>query len=367
VGHYIKHACQGEDVDVDLILPHEISVERFGKNDLNFLLIYDLLEAFHTDKTEDKKVYAALKQCLSDCENIYPPLDYQELIYSKIKYYNFLKENEVDILPTLTMTTEEYHELGHDEAVKKVLGQVSSGSWGRFICKPVYGQESKDAKFFQPTHKKLLANYFSRCMKKYPGIVVQKAVEGFGSELKSPELRMYYMGDKYKYSVCWCKKAILTPQSEGGRLDAPMDVLRKTTREILDKLPKMVMPNGAVLPRLTTRLDMGYMIDGKVQPFVNEVEFVPSLYCEDVKKEFVDSFIREQGLQMVKITRLYAKSRQTASPPLSRSLASPTKKAAPCSPKSSTKTRRPTSPRKAPSPQTKRALLRIRRQTGVTA
>ena len=33
------------------------------------------------------------------------------------------------------------------------------------------------------------------------------------------------------------------------------------------------------LPRLLTRLDMGYLVDGELKPFVNEVEFVPSLYC----------------------------------------------------------------------------------------
>jgi len=311
VGCSIRHFFQASGVEVDLILPHEINMARLKSNDLNFLMIYDLLEAFHTDKTEDKKLYGVLKKCLSEADNIYPPLKYQEFIYSKINYYNYLKEHDVSILPTVTMTAEEYQELGHENAVKKMLDHIQKENWGRFIAKPVYGQESKDVRFFEPTHKIRIASYFEKCMKKYPGLVLQKAIQDFGCTDKSPELRMYFIGKDYKYSACATKSAIITPESEGGKMKAPLEELKRTTSSIIDKLPEIEMPNGTCLPRLLTRLDMGYMIDGQFKPFVNEVEFVPSLYAENVQNKLVDDFIQGLGRQIVNITKRYVTARAT--------------------------------------------------------
>jgi len=318
VGCSIRHFFQASGVEVDFILPHEINMARLKSNDLNFLMIYDLLEAFHTDKTEDKKLYSVLKKCLSEADNIYPPLKYQEFIYSKINYYNYLKEHDVSILPTVTMTAEEYRELGHENAMTKMLDHIQRENWGRFIAKPVYGQESKDLKFFEPTHKKLVGNYFEKCMKKYPGVVLQKAIQDFGNTDKSPELRMYFIGKDYKYSACATKSAIITPESEGGKMKAPLEELKTTTAAIIEKLPEIEMPNGTCLPRLLTRLDMGYMIDGQFKPFVNEVEFVPSLYAENVQNKLIDDFIQGLGRQIVDITKLYVNALATAPAPQGR-------------------------------------------------
>merc|ERR1711964_524574 len=196
---------------------------------------------------------------------------------------------------------------GAESALKKILGTATEEEWGRFICKPVYGQEGIDAKFFKPTQKKLLAKYFERCMKKYPGVVIQKEIKDFGNSKKSPELRMYYVGKNYQYSVCANNNNVIRPRQEGGSLDAPLDSLRKRSRSILRKLPLITMPNGKRLPKLLTRLDMGYIVDGKYSPFVNEVEFVPSLYSEDCAHPPERLIDKNLGDQMVKISKLYVK------------------------------------------------------------
>jgi hypothetical protein len=54
IGLYIEHNYPG--VEIDYIEPDDISTERFKKNSLNFIIIYDLLEAFHlADKSKFKK------------------------------------------------------------------------------------------------------------------------------------------------------------------------------------------------------------------------------------------------------------------------------------------------------------------------
>lgn len=305
VGYYVKHNFK--NVDVDFILPHEISLKRLQSNNLNFLMIYDILEAFHTDKSEGKKVYNTLKRCLKKAGNIYPPLEYQELVYSKIKYYRYMQEHNINIAPTLTMTAAEYRRFGKERAVQKVLEHVQAEKWDKFIAKPVYGQESKDVKFFTPGQKKSLDCYLSRCMAKYPGIVMQKAIPNFGDRLTSPELRMFFCGGEYKYSACCSHKDVTFPTSEGGRLNAPMDKLKPVIQEILKKLPDLVMPNGTKLPRWLDRLDMGYKVDGRFEPFVNELEFVPSLYVENIPPETCSDMISSMGKQMVNITKIYVK------------------------------------------------------------
>jgi len=320
VGCFLRHISQkAGNVKVDFILPHEITAERLRANDLNFLLIYDLLEAFHTDKSKGKRIYNQVEKTLIEATNIFPPFNYQQFVYSKIKYYNYLKEHGICIAPTSTMTSEEYRKLGHAKAVAKVMKHIKDEGWDEFVAKPVYGQESKDVRFLLASHRKRLEGHIRKCMARYPGMVMQKTIkshgEYFGGNSWCPELRMYYVGNRYKYSACCADKVIITPESEGGKLKAPMTRLVKATRGILRKLPPIVMPNGTRLPRLITRLDMGYLVDGHFSPFVNEVEFVPSLYSEDVRVELVHNYIKEVAIQMLRITRRYIKSREVPCPP----------------------------------------------------
>lgn len=330
-GTYIQHALQEKDVSVDLIAPEEVSKERLRSNDLNFLMVYDDLEAFHTDRVQGKPHFKKFKKCLEGADNVYPPRKYQEFVYSKINYYSYLQKKRVSVLPTFTMTSEEYEKFGHSVAVDKVLDFHRREGLHNVIAKPVLGQEGKDIEWFNgPGDRANLSYYIQKNMKKYPGLVFQKMVEGFGNSRTSPELRMYFMGNDYKYSVCAGAYASVadkvtrfyTPESEGGTLKAPMTKLKMATKKILKTLPPMVMPNGARLPRLITRLDMGYLQDGKYKPFVNEVEFVPSLYAEcKPARKYVEDYIAHCAKQMVRITRQYVKSRsrRTATAKASRS------------------------------------------------
>ena len=59
IGLYIE--SHYPNVVVDYITPAEISTRRFKKNNLNFVIIYDLLESFHlSDKTNFYKYKLSL-------------------------------------------------------------------------------------------------------------------------------------------------------------------------------------------------------------------------------------------------------------------------------------------------------------------
>merc|ERR1711907_136132 len=83
---------------VDYILPSEITLSRLNQNDLNFMLIYDILESFYN---EPKNVYEQLIRTLKKAKNIFPPYDYQKYINNKCIYYEDLKNKNLPVVSTL--------------------------------------------------------------------------------------------------------------------------------------------------------------------------------------------------------------------------------------------------------------------------
>lgn len=301
-------------------MPGEVSKQRFASNDLNFVLQQGLLEAHYMDVSRkasgDKLIYEKWKAAFQASENVYPPLEYQELCASKINYSEYLTENKLSVLPTFSLTAKDYNQREHDASMKKVFDFWQREGLGNVIAKPVLGMGGADIKFFKDNEegRSALSRYFRRNMKRYPGLIVQKAIKGFGNEKECPELRMYFMGDQYKYSVSANKNAVCShPVAEGGTLEMPLKRLKAVTQKIITKLPHIVMPNGARVPRLITRLDMGWRVEGRYQLFLNEIELCPSLYVYKPLKEELTDYIACCAKQIVKISRLYMKQGRGAS------------------------------------------------------
>lgn len=267
-------------------------------------------------KSKSKSRFKKLKATLQDTKNLYPPLEYQEFIESKINYYSYCKSKNLDIMPTFTMTAEEYRKLGHDVSIRKAFEFMQHEELNRVIAKPVLGMGGADVEFFNASGAKArtaLSRYFKKCMKKYPGLVLQRVVKGFGMSKECPELRMYFLGDEYQYSVSANENCVLShPEAEGGTLKVPLEKVKAVTQKIIKKLPPIVMHNGVRVPRMITRLDMGWRIDGKNQPFMNEVEIEPSLYLYKPLKEELLNYIKGCAKQMVNITRRYVKGNQAS-------------------------------------------------------
>lgn len=59
IGMYLE--TQFKNVIVDYILPKDITPKRLNQNDLNFMIIYDLLESYHN---EPRNVFLKLKNTL---------------------------------------------------------------------------------------------------------------------------------------------------------------------------------------------------------------------------------------------------------------------------------------------------------------
>ena len=82
IGLYLEAKYPG--VIIDYITPDQITTRRFKKNDINFIIIYDLLEAFHLS---NKKHFNTFKNALKKSNNVYPPYEYQKFINNKFRHY----------------------------------------------------------------------------------------------------------------------------------------------------------------------------------------------------------------------------------------------------------------------------------------
>jgi len=300
----------GDIFEVDYIRPREISKERLAQNDINFLIIYDLLESFHIDRSRGKRVYHKLLAAVRSLDNVFPNWELQEFIGSKLLYYNYFKKVGIPIAPTHTLTRDEFTEqitlekaAGTEEGatdlvISKILATIERENWGKFIAKPVLGQESKSCRTFRPCEnlQKMFTKYVVTTLKKYPGLIFQKFIHGFGKSVDVPEVRTYWVGQEYQFSMVATKKKIYCLSGEGGKpqgrkqngvmrlpKSANIETLKNIAKRVIGVLETKVTttPDGVALPLLMTRVDMGVMRDGKFDPWVNEVEYVPSYYVED--------------------------------------------------------------------------------------
>lgn len=298
IGVYLEYHFPG--VIVDYIEPDQISTKRFKQNDIVFIIIYDLLEAFHLS---DKKHFKTFKAALKDSKNVYPPYEYQKFINNKFVYYNYLKKKGIPIVPTQLIETKKFKIIpGTTNLINKNHESI--------IIKPIYGQESFDFKKFLSCDGSLecqrnkLIKYFKKTVPKYDGLLVQKYIEGF--DKSNPEMRTFFINGQYFYTMATTNRLAGTrPKQEGGSYNVKAKNWKfymKFSRKVMKKLPKLDLP-GKLKNPILTRIDIGTGLQGSpFTCFINEVEFVPSLYIEDQKHPVLET-IAESLYKVGKIYR----------------------------------------------------------------
>jgi len=302
IGIFLESLPQNEDIKIiiDYITPDEISVSRFHQNDIVYVIIYDLLESFHLS---DKSKFENFKHALKNSDNVYPPYEYQKFINNKCNYYKYLAAKKIPVAPTHCISKKKWLKRDSDEYVDKLVRKVKQNKWTSIIAKPVYGQESKDFEKFvtkdkckdKPVNcdsgeckdaidcqKGRIKKYLAKNIPKYKSIVIQEYIPGF--DKSNPEFRTYFIDGIYAYTVVTTDTIVATPTQENGTFKVPAEqwkYIMSFSKKVMDSLPKFDLPGNLKSPILT-RIDIGSGLEGVPYTFfVNEVEFVPSLYIED--------------------------------------------------------------------------------------
>ena len=108
----------------DLLSEEEKSIQ---KNDVNFLVGINLLNAWHNSNTMHKKWLAIMK---NNKNNIYPPLSEQNFLYNKGDYLKYYEKKGVPIAPTFLIKK--------NRDPKKIIAEVKKNKWNGFVVKPDY-------------------------------------------------------------------------------------------------------------------------------------------------------------------------------------------------------------------------------------
>ena len=324
LGIYLEYTYP--NVIVDYITPDEISSKRFKQNDIVFVLIYDLLEAFHL---KDKSNFYKYKQTLKSCKNVYPPYQYQKFINNKCIYYKYLFEKGIPVAPTYCISKLKWFSKNPDTYVKNLLSKIKTKKWNSFITKPVYGQESIDFSSYKACNntvkkcksercfkakiipqkstldcqKTKLLKYLTKNVPKYNGIIIQNYIEGF--DKKKPEIRTFFINGIYAYSIITDDNNAYCPVQEGGKYkkisDEEWNYIRLFSKKVMDTLPKLNLP-GMMKHPILTRIDIGSGLEGVPYTyFINEVEFVPSLYIGDHKYPVIEQI----GDSLIQVGNVY--------------------------------------------------------------
>jgi len=131
---------------------------------------------------------------------------------------------------------------------------------------------------------------------------MQEYIKGF--DKNNPEIRTYFINGEYYYSIITTSEDVELPVQEGGKYPIPeakwkyaMELAKRT----MNSLPKINLESKYPI---LTRIDIGSGLESAPQTlFINEVEFVPSLYVEDQNNPVVEKI----GESLVKVTSEYRK------------------------------------------------------------
>lgn len=292
IAYCLKSKVQTMGYDVDIINPIEPDAyERVAKTNVTFLIIYDMLEAFHTLPEE---LYEKVKRLLQ-LPNVYPSKEYQKFVNHKDIYYSYFRQKGIPVLPNIYISDKEY-DANPEAAVQKIMG-LEKGDLGKIIGKPVLGQESIDFQEFNPPFsKERFQRYLERIFTNYNGVIFQPFIQALKN---NTEYKLMYFGDKLSYIIEMNKQGgieIAHPPETASM----KDVVQFANNVFLN-LPQITFREKEI-SRLITRVDVGCCY-GPNKYFVSEVEFVPSLFAPTVEmhlpNKLVDLEITEQMLKIL--------------------------------------------------------------------
>jgi len=271
------------DIEVDFILPEDISLKRLKSNQVNYVIGYDVINSVFEGPERLDKVTKAFK----NCGNIMPSWEVQDFIYMKSNYMKKLLTMGVPMAPTVFA----YKTNRTPEAL---LNEIKARGWRTFVMKQSYMAFSLGFMKLKvedcEAKPEILADYFEEhadC----PEYVVQEAIEGF---TRNWETRCFWFNGEFLYAIA-NKAAVSTEDGKEVIItgdDIPTEFLenaKRIGREALKCLPQLRTPDGQPIGMTLIRTDIGcadsqvYDVNTNWDPnqktfFLNEIEYGGTTY-----------------------------------------------------------------------------------------
>ena len=270
LAYVLKNKFSG--VDVDVIMPKDISDKRLQGNDINIPVGYDLINAINDDpyikKFHGKKGISDLDRIYRNKKNkLFPTYEFMDFIWDKKKYLKLLQRNKIPISPTIF--------INDNVRPNKLLQQIQQYNWKDFIIKPIGGTTGFGLGKFNL--KKILkdpselTDYFDENNYYYEEYLVQELIVGFA---KYGELKTFWIDGVFAYGV----NILETDNSYKVEELIDSKVLGKCIGigdKVVKVIPKINYNGKKVLPAMI-RIDFTCCQNNKKQSpnnyYVNEIE-----------------------------------------------------------------------------------------------
>jgi len=281
IAWYIKKHYS--DIEVDFVMPGDITAERLKSNLCNFVIGYDILDAM----VEGPEQLAQVTEAFKTCGNIMPSWEVQEAIYMKSVYMKQAMAAGVPVAPTIFA--------GKDRSPSCLLQEIKARGWKTFILKQSYscgsiGFTKLDVEECE-RKPEILEEYFQTYLE-CPEFVVQEFIAGF---CRNWEVRCFWFNGKFLYAMA-NRAAVSTGENEKVGIitedEIPPEFLENAKRigeEALKALPQLTTPGGHPTGMTCIRTDIGcsdsqiydkdYTWDASKKTFfLNEIEYGGTTY-----------------------------------------------------------------------------------------
>jgi len=261
------------DIQVDIILPKDISNERLRKNDINIPIGYDIINAINDDpyikKFSGKVGIDKLDKIYQNKKNkIFPSYEFMAFIWNKKKYLQVLQKHKIPISPTIFIKD--------NVQPKKLLQQVQKYKWKDFIIKPIGGTTSFGLGIFKLSDclKDLssLKEYFEENNESYEEYLVQELIIGFR---EYGEIKSFWIDGKYSYAVNIIDRGETNYKVQEIIDPKVVQQITKLGERVMEVIPKISFNRKKTIPAMV-RIDFTCCLHNKkFSPsnyFVNEIE-----------------------------------------------------------------------------------------------
>lgn len=262
-------------VTIDIIQPKDITNQRLKKNDINFIIGYDVINVINDDppvkKFSGQKGLEKLDKIYqTKSNNVFPSYPFMSFLWDKKKYLQHLEKNKIPISPTIFIKK--------NISPLSLLQKIKQKKWKDFIIKPIGGTIAYGLGIFNTKECSenifLLNEYFEEENKYYDEYLVQEKIDGFS---KYGEIKTFWIDGKLSYAVN-TPGATSPNQTYVVKEEIQQDVLNyceKIGEKIFKILPKIPFNKKKTLPVLI-RIDFACCKKNKNQKatnyFVNEIE-----------------------------------------------------------------------------------------------
>jgi len=282
IAWYIKKHYS--DIEVDFVMPDDITTERLKSNLCNFVIGYDILDAM----VEGPEQLAQVREAFETCGNIMPSWEVQEAIYMKSVYTKQAMAAGVPVAPTI------FAGKGHRNP-SDLLQEIKARGWKTFILKQSYscgsiGFVKLDVE--ECEHKPQILEEYFQTYADCPEFVVQEFIAGF---CRNWEVRCFWFNGEFLYAMA-NRASVSTADGEkvgiitGDEIPAEfLENAKRIGKQALKALPQLQTPAGHPIGMTCIRTDIGcsdspvydkdYDWDASKKTFfLNEIEYGGTTY-----------------------------------------------------------------------------------------